>query len=58
MTRRKYKGYIIDRDKLGRIYIYNTKSPYAEDSDRRYGIGNTIREAKELINIILSIKEN
>jgi hypothetical protein len=34
--RHTYKGYIIDRDNLGRLYIYNTKSPYSEDSDKKY----------------------
>lgn len=33
MKRTKYKGYIIDTDNLGRPYIYNTASPYSEDSD-------------------------
>ena len=34
--RHMYKGYIIDRDNLGRLYIYNTRSPYSEDGDREY----------------------
>ena len=34
MKRQKYHGYIIDTDNLGRPYIYNTDSPYSEDSDR------------------------
>ena len=36
MKRHIYKGYVIDTDQLGRPYIYNTVSPYAEDSDRLY----------------------
>lgn len=35
MTRTNYKGYIIDTDNLGRLYIYNTASPYSEDSDKK-----------------------
>ena len=34
MKRTIYKGYVIDTDNLGRPYIYNTESPYSEDSDR------------------------
>lgn len=34
MKRELYKGYIIDKDNLGRPYIYNTASPYSEDSDK------------------------
>lgn len=34
MKRTNYKGYIIDVDDLGRPYIYNTASPYAEDADK------------------------
>ena len=54
MKRITYKGFIIDRDNLDRLYIYNTKSPYTEDSDKNYICGNTIKEAKETINYILS----
>jgi hypothetical protein len=49
--RRKYKGYIIDKDDLGRVYIYNTKSPYTEDCDRIIIHDGTIKAAKEEINI-------
>ena len=35
MKRTIYKGYVIDRDDLGRIYIYNTASLYSEDSDKK-----------------------
>lgn len=34
IKRTEYRGYIIDVDDLGRPYIYNTASPYSEDSDR------------------------
>lgn len=47
--RTKYKGYIIDRDDLGRLYIYNTDSPYSEDSDKIYINAGSIRAAKEII---------
>ena len=57
MKRITYKGFIIDRDNLGRLYIYNTRSPYAEDSDRNYGCGNSIKTAKEAINYLLSLSE-
>lgn len=50
MKRTIYKGYVIDRDDLGRLYVYNTKSPYAEDSDRKYLSANTLKEAKEWIS--------
>lgn len=57
-TRRKYKGFIIDRDALGWLYIYDTHSPYTEDSDRNYIGENTIKAAKEIINWLLTVKEN
>lgn len=47
--RTKYKGYIIDRDELGRLYIYNTASPYSEDSDHILIDANSIKAAKEII---------
>lgn len=47
--RTKYKGYIIDRDNLGRLYIYNTASPYSEDSDKILINANSIKAAKEII---------
>ena len=53
MKRTTYKGFVIDRDNLGRLYIYNTKSPYSEDSDRNYNCGNSIKSAKEKINYII-----
>lgn len=58
MQRQTYKGYIIDWDDLGRLYIYNTKSPYAEDSDRNYNCGSTVREAKALIDWLVTEKED
>ena len=52
MKRHKYKGYIIDTDDLGRVYIYNTESPYSEDSDRKVlGVGISFGEAKEAVEI-------
>lgn len=54
MKRHDYKGYIIDTDNLGRVYIYNTESPYSEDSDRQIlGVGISFREAKEAVDIEL-----
>lgn len=50
MKRTIYKGYVIDRDDLGRLYVYNTKSQYAEDSDRKYLSVNTLKEAKEWVS--------
>lgn len=57
--RQAYKGYIIDWDNLGRLYIYNTQSPYSEDSDREIVCnGNTVKAAKELIDQHIWEKEN
>ena len=36
MERTNYKGFVIDRDNLGRVYIYNTSSKFSEDFDRKY----------------------
>ena len=33
MKRTIYKGYVIDYDNLGRLYVYNLASAYSEDSD-------------------------
>lgn len=33
MKRQKYHGYIMDTDNLGRPYIYNIESSYAEEND-------------------------
>ena len=46
----KYKGYIIDRDDLGRLYIYNTSSPYSEENDRILISAKSIAEAKKIIS--------
>ena len=51
MKRITYKGYIIDRDGLGRLYIYNTASPYSEDSDRIFINASSIKAAKEIITV-------
>ena len=32
-NRHFYRGWVIDHDNLGRPYVYNTASPYSEDSD-------------------------
>ena len=55
MKRTTYKGYIIDTDDLGRPYIYNTGSPYSEDSDHIliFGAG-TISDAKTIIDARVS----
>jgi len=50
MKRTIYKGYVIDRDNLGRLYVYNTKSPCSEDSDRKYLSVDTLKEAKEWVS--------
>lgn len=54
MKRTIYKGFAIDKDDLGRLYIYNTRSPYSEGSDRNYNCGNTVKEAKETIKWLLN----
>lgn len=41
MKRQEFHGYVIDTDNLGRAYIYDTRSPYSEDSDREI-IGKNI----------------
>lgn len=53
MKRQTYKGFVIDTDNLGRIYIYNTASPYSEDSDRKVGFWS-IADAKKRINEIIA----
>lgn len=50
MKRTEYKGYIIDTDNLGRLYIYNTASPYSEDSDHILVNADNIKEAKAIID--------
>lgn len=49
MSRTNYKGYVIDRDDLGRLYIYDTASQYSEESDKIYIDANSIKAAKEII---------
>lgn len=46
-----YKGYTIDRDNLGRLYIHNNSDPYREDVE--YIRGNSIKYAKKIINQII-----
>lgn len=50
MKRTEYKGYIIDVDNLGRLYIYNTESPYSEESDRILVRASSVRECKEIVD--------
>lgn len=50
MKRTTYKDYIIDTDNLGRLYIYNTASPYSEESDRILIQATTTNEAKRIID--------
>lgn len=49
MKSTNYKGYIIDVDDLGRLYIYNTASPYSEDSDHILVSADNIKQAKAII---------
>lgn len=50
MERTTYKGYIIDTDELGRPYIYNTASPYSEDSDRITVCADTLEQCKAIVD--------
>lgn len=50
MKRTEYKGYIIDTDNLCRPYIYNTASPYSEDSDRILVRAQTVKQCKAIID--------
>ncbi len=50
MKRQIYKGFVIDTDNLGRIYIYNTKSQYNEESGRDFARFTTVADAKKRIN--------
>lgn len=50
MERTAYKGYIIDTDNLGRPYIYNTASPYSEDSDRITVYAETLDQCKAIVD--------
>jgi hypothetical protein len=44
MNRKLYRNYIIDVDDLGRQYIYNTISPYSENSDKKV-VGMYLKES-------------
>lgn len=50
MKRTNYRGYIIDHDDLGRLYIYNTASAYGEDSDRKLVSLSDYNDTTELKN--------
>lgn len=50
MDRTEYRGYVIDSDDLGRPYIYNTESPYSEDSDHILVHACSVQECKEIID--------
>jgi len=50
--RHMYKGYIIDRDNLDRLYIYDRRSPYSEDSDKSY-IADMVADCGKLRPITL-----
>lgn len=52
--RNEYKGYIIDYDDLGRTYIYNTASPYSEDSDHILVNAETLKDCKKIIDVRIS----
>lgn len=56
MKRTEYKGYIIDSDNFGRPYIYNTESPYSEDSDYILIRARSIRECKAIIDARIQYK--
>lgn len=57
MKRTEYRGYIIDTDNLGRTYIYNTASPYSEDSDHKLVNARTLKAAKEIIDGEIELAE-
>lgn len=51
MKRTIYRDYVIDTDNLGRQYVYNTNSPYSEDSDKIItGIGYKLSDIKAAID--------
>lgn len=59
MKRSTYKGYVIDTDNLGRIYIYNTASPYSEDNDKLImGVNIKLRDIKARIDRIIYEKSH
>lgn len=53
IKREEYRGYIIVQDNLGRAWIYNTESPYSEESDMIRVRANTKKECREIIDIRL-----
>lgn len=50
MKRTIYRGYVIDTDSLGRLYLYNSASPYSEDSDHILVGASTLAQAKALVD--------
>lgn len=58
MKRTKYKGYIIDTDNLGRPYIYNTASPYSEDSDYITVYADTLEQCKAIVDACIQYNMN
>jgi len=51
---RKYKGYEIWQDDLGRWCVHNPSSRYSRDSDHRtFG---TLRQARDYINLQIYIE--
>lgn len=56
MKRTTYKGYVIDIDNLGRQYIYNTNSPYSEDSDKIViGTNYSLKDIKSAIDKTIDV---
>lgn len=52
MDRMEFRGYIADTDDLGRPYIYNTSSPYSEDSDRIFVNIDDVKQEDQIKLII------
>jgi hypothetical protein len=50
---RKYKGYEIFRDDLGRWCVYNPMSKYSRDSDHR--VFFSLEQAKEYVDLQIYI---
>ena len=67
MKRTIYRDHIIDYDNLGRLYIHNRKSPYSEESDKKYVQDwytdkpdkrlTDLQAAKQLIDEEIDLKE-
>ncbi|MFZ5352760.1 MAG: hypothetical protein ACOZCL_08555 [Bacillota bacterium] len=56
MKRTTYRNYVIDTDNLGRQYVYNTNSPYSEDSDKKIiGKGFKLSEIKIAIDKAIEV---